>query len=251
MRPLTPTLVSLSCCAFFGTGFSTALVVRAATPVAIRVADERRLNFDDGWQFLKGDALGAERVAFDDTKWREVRLPHDWAIEGPFDVKNGVATGGLPVAGTGWYRKTFTLPEAAKDRTITVLFDGAMANARVWLNGQELGSRPYGYSSFFFDLTGKLRFGNQANVIAVELTPEARASRFYPGAGIYRNVWLDVKGPVYVSEWGTYVTTPQVTEAQGIVQIKTEVHNRNTQPARVTLRTSVLDANGKPGKSHR
>jgi beta-galactosidase len=174
-----------------------------------------------------------------------VRLPHDWAIEGPFDAKYGASTGGLPVAGTGWYRKTFTLTESARGREFTIVFDGAMSNAHVWLNGQELGSRPYGYSSFFFDLTGKLRFGAEANVLAVRLTPEERASRFYPGAGIYRNVWLDVTDPVHVSEWGTYVTTPLASPAQASVHVTTQVENRGAQPVRVTLRTSIEDAAGK------
>ncbi len=222
-----------------------ALSVHAAAPVAIRITNDRRVNFDAGWRFLKGDAPGAEQPAFDDSGWRELSLPHDWAIEGPFDAKYGSSTGGLPVAGTGWYRKTFTLPESARGREITIMFDGAMANAHVWLNGQELGQRPYGYSSFFFDLNGKLHFGDGPNVIAVRLTPEDRASRFYPGAGIYRNVWLDVTDPVHVSEWGTYVTTPQVSDAQASVQVKTEVQNRSAQPASVTLRTSVMDASGK------
>ena len=192
-----------------------ALGLQAAAPIAIRVSGMGRINFDDGWRFFKGEAQGAEQPQFDDANWREVRLPHDWAIEGPFDPKYGASTGGLPVAGTGWYRKTFTLPESSLGREFTILFDGAMSNAHVWLNGQELGSRPYGYSSFYFDLTGKLLFGNRANVLAVRLTPEERASRFYPGAGIYRDVWLDVTGPVRVSEWGTYVTTPQATESDG------------------------------------
>jgi beta-galactosidase len=223
----------------------SALCLQAAAPVAVRVAGDRRINFDDGWRFLKADAAGAEQPQFDDSAWREVRLPHDWAIEGPFDAKYGASTGGLPVAGTGWYRKTFTLPESARGREFTLMFDGAMSNAHVWLNGQELGSRPYGYSSFFFDLTGKLRFGAEANVLAVRLMPEERASRFYPGAGIYRNVWLDVTDPVHVSEWGTYVTTPLASQAQSSVHVTTQVENRGAQPARITLRTSIEDAAGK------
>ncbi len=222
-----------------------ALCLQAAAPVAVRVAGDRRINFDDAWRFLKADAAGAEQRNFDDTSWREVRLPHDWAIEGPFDAKYGATTGGLPVAGTGWYRKTFTLPESARSREFTIMFDGAMSNAHVWLNGQELGARPYGYSSFFFDLTGKLRFGAEANVLAVRLTPEERASRFYPGAGIYRNVWLDVTDPVHVSEWGTCVTTPVVSDAQASVHVATQIENRGAQPARITLRTSIEDAGGK------
>lgn len=221
------------------------LLLHAAAPVPVAISNQRRINFDGSWRFLKGDAEGAQQPGFDDSGWRVVQLPHDWAIEGPFEEKNGSSTGGLPVAGTGWYRKTFTLPETARGREITILFDGAMSNARVWLNGQELGSRPYGYSSFYFDLTGKLRFGAEANALAVKLAPEERASRFYPGAGIYRNVWLDVTDPVHVSEWGTYVTAPIASDKLSAINVTTEISNNTAQDARVTLRTSVLDAAGK------
>ncbi len=234
----------------FGAICLGAIYLQAAAPVAVRVSTERRINFDDGWRFLKADAEGAQQPNFDDTAWREVRLPHDWAIEGPFDAKYGSSTGGLPVSGTGWYRKTFTLPESARARQFTIMFDGAMSNARVWLNGQELGSRPYGYSSFFFDITGKLRFGGEANVLAVRLTPEERASRFYPGAGIYRNVWLDVTDPIHVSEWGTFVTTPIAAESLSVVNVAAEVRNDTAQDVRISLRTSVVDSSGKQVAQH-
>ena len=160
-------------------------------------------------------------------------LPHDWAIEGPFDPQQNPHTGALPIFGTGWYRKSFTLPASAKGRYFAIEFDGAMSNARVWLNGQELGGRPYGYIGFAFDLTPYLHFGAQENVLAVRLTPEDHSSRWYPGAGIYRNVWLDVTGPVHVAHWGTYVTTPEVTDDKATVAVKTEVRNRTGQDARM------------------
>ena len=116
-----------------------------------------------------------------------------------------------------WYRKSFTLPETAKGRFFSIEFDGAMSNAHVWLNGQDLGERPYGYISFAFDLTPHLKFGGQTNVLAVRLAPEDQSSRWYPGAGIYRNVWLTVTGPQHVAHWGTYVTTPEVSEAKATV----------------------------------
>ena len=128
-------------------------------------------------------------------------MPHDWAIDGPFDSTQNPHTGALPIFGTGWYRKTFTLPETAKGRRFSIVFDGAMSNARVWINGHELGNRPYGYSSFSFDLPD-LNFGATANVLAVRLTPEDQSSRWYPGAGIYRNVWLDVTSLVHMSDLG-------------------------------------------------
>ncbi len=152
---------------------------------------------------------GAENPEFDDSAWRAVRLPHDWAIEGPFDPKANPQTGALPIFGTGWYRKSFALPASAKGKYFSIEFDGAMANSKVWVNGHDLGGRPYGYIGFSLDLTPYLNFDGAANLIAVRLTPEDHSSRWYPGAGIYRNVWLDVTGPVYVAHWGTYVIDAQ------------------------------------------
>ena len=205
---------------------------------------DRRSSFDENWRFLKGDATGAEQPAFDDSAWRKLDLPHDWAIEGPFDVKYGPSTGGLPISGTGWYRKHFTAPAADKGKYYSVEFDGAMSNSTVWINGRELGSRPYGYSSFEYDLTKDIKFGSE-NVIAVRLMPEEASSRWYPGAGIYRNAWLVVTGPVHVAYMGTYVTTPEVTPASATVSVKSEIRNRNARPASVIVETVVLDAAGK------
>src|SRR5207244_10871990 len=159
----------------------------ASTPhlAAVKISGERRVNFDTSWRFHKGEAEGAEESDFDDSNWKLRRLPHDWAIEGPFDEKLNPSTGALPISGTGWYRKSFLLPQADQGRVFTIVFDGAMANSTVWLNGEELGGRPYGYSSFFFNLTPHLHFGPQPNVLVVRLAPEPDSSRWYPGAGIY------------------------------------------------------------------
>ena len=215
----------------------------AAVPT-IALSGERRLSFNEGWRFFKGEASGAETPQFDDSAWRTLRLPHDWAIEGPFDAKLNPQTGALPISGTGWYRKTFALPESAKGKYFSIEFDGAMANSTVWLNGQKLGGRPYGYIGFSLDLTPYLAFGGAANVIAVRLTPEDHSSRWYPGAGIYRNVWLDITGPVHIAHWGTYITTPKVNEDQASVSVKTTMRNRSAQEAKVTVQTSALDPAG-------
>ena len=207
-------------------------------------AADRRASFDEDWRFLKTDAAGAEQTSFDDTSWRTLNLPHDWAIEGPFDSKYNSSTGGLPIFGVAWYRKHFTIPAASRGSYFSVEFDGAMSNSRVFLNGHEIGGRPYGYSSFEVDLTPHLNFG-QDNVLAVRLAPEESSSRWYPGAGIYRNVWLVTTGPLHVAHWGTYVTTPEVSDSSAAVAIRTDVRNRSTQPAQVTVETSVLDASGK------
>src|SRR3982075_2994834 len=119
-----------------------------------------------------------------------------------------------------------------------------MSNSRVWLNGHELGGRPYGYIGFAFDLTPYLRANGAPNVIAVRLAPEANSSRWYPGAGIYRNVWLDSTGPVHVARWGTYVTTPAVTPESATVAVKTTLRNRLATPARISVRSVVVDGDG-------
>jgi beta-galactosidase len=207
-------------------------------------AADRRASFNEGWKFLKGEAPGAEQPAFADAAWRALNLPHDWAIEGPFDVKYNPNTGGLPIFGTGWYRKHFTVAASEKGKYFSIEFDGAMSHSTVWLNGHELGGRPYGYSSFDFDLTPHLNYGGD-NVIAVRLTPLENSSRWYPGAGIYRNVWLVTAATTHVAHWGTYVTTPEVTNASATVAVRSQVQNSGAQPARVTVETAILDAAGK------
>jgi beta-galactosidase len=208
----------------------------------LRAAD-RRSSFDDNWRFSKGDAAGAAEPGFDDSSWRKLDLPHDWAIEGPFDQKYDPNTGGLPVFGVAWYRKRFTVPAGSSGKFFSVEFDGAMSNSEVFLNGHKLGGRPYGYSSFELDLTPNLNLGGE-NVIAVRLAPEPQSSRWYPGAGIYRNVWLVVTGPAHVAHWGTYITTPQVSDSSATVALRTEVRNRGAMAAQVTIETQILDESG-------
>jgi beta-galactosidase len=215
-----------------------------AATTEIKIGADRQIRITQDWRFFKGEAAGAEAAAFDDSAWRQLDLPHDWAIEGPFDRKFDPHNGGLPYFGVGWYRKHFTVPASARGRYIEVQFDGAMSNSTVWLNGQKLGGRPYGYTSFVLDLTPHLKFGEE-NVLAVRLAPEENSSRWYAGAGIYRNVWLNVTGAVRVPQWGTYVTTPGVADANAVVHVRTELENRGTQAAKVTLETTVLDAAGK------
>jgi beta-galactosidase len=219
--------------------------VAPRTPtIELRIGSERRLDFNRDWRFLKAEAVGAQRLDFEDAGWRLLDVPHDWAVEGPFDQRINPHSGGLPYFGVGWYRRHFRLPESGKGSYFSVDFDGAMSNSRVWLNGVELGGRPYGYIGFAFDLTPHLRFGEAENVLAVRLAPEDQSSRWYPGAGIYRHVWLDITGPIHVARWGTYVRTPEVTDARATVDVRTELRNRRGQAARITVATSVLDSSG-------
>ena len=204
----------------------------------------RRLAFNDDWRFSRGDPPGAERPEFDDAHWVRLRLPHDWAIEGPFDSSRNPHTAALPIAGIGWYRKTFALPATARGRNVSVEFDGAMANAQIWLNGVRLGERPYGYIGFALDLTAQLRAAGGVNVLAVRLAPEEQSSRWYPGAGLYRNVWLTVTGSAHVAHWGTYVTTPEVVADHATVMAKTELQSEQAVPAGLDLRAAIVDRAG-------
>lgn len=234
-------LVGVCLCAV-GAWRAVPRAMTAASP--LRVEGARRIALNDGWRFHKGESVGAEQPGFDDSTWGELRLPHDWAIDGPFDSTQNPHTGALPIFGTGWYRKTFTLAATAKGRVLTVVFDGAMSNARVWLNGHELGNRPYGYSSFAFDLTPFLNFGATANVLAVRLTPEDKSSRWYPGAGIYRHVWLDVTDAVHVPTWGTFVTTPEVSAERATVKVRTEIAAPASENREIAVESSVVNAAG-------
>jgi beta-galactosidase len=222
------------------------LATEAVTAPSAAPGESRRANFNDGWRFHLGDVPEAQQSAFRDATWTALRLPHDWAIDGPFDAKLNPHTGALPVSGIGWYRKSFTLPSSVKQRYVSVEFDGAMANARVWLNGVELGGRPYGYIGFNVDLTAHLRWDGQPNVLAVKIAPEPNASRWYPGAGIYRNVWLEITGPVHVARWGTYVTTPQASATRATVAVQTQLRNRRDIAAKASIRATILDAGGQP-----
>ena len=219
--------------------------ILASTPVVAQEASEGyRKSFNDGWKFHQGDATGADAVTFDDSGWRSLDLPHDWAIEGPFDVKYNARCGGLPFHGTGWYRKTFTVPADAKGQSVFVTFDGAMYNSHVWINGHFLGNRPFGYIEFQHELSQHLNYGGQ-NVIAVKLAPEDLSSRWYPGAGLYRNVWLDIRHPIHVAQWGTFVTTPQVSDDMAVVSVDTTLAG-DLSGKSIRLKYEILDPSGNP-----
>ena len=183
---------------------------------------------------------------FDDSAWRRVDLPHDWAIEGPFTTRGGGGMGRLPSAGIGWYRKQLTIPAQDAGKAIFLDVDGAMSYAAVWLNGQFVGGWPYGYASWRLDLTPYVAPGRK-NELAIRLDNPPNSSRWYPGAGIYRNVWLVKTAPVHVGHWGTYVTTPEVSSASATVRVKVTVENNSQQAAAVAVWTQIfpLSANGR------
>ncbi|TXE09533.1 glycoside hydrolase family 2 protein [Gelidibacter salicanalis] len=214
------------------------------------------LTLEKNWKFHKGDVENATSTSFDDSKWETVTVPHDWAIKGPFDkeidkqtvaiVQNGeeVATektgrtGALPYIGIGWYRNQFAIPNFDSEKKVILLFEGAMSEPEIFLNGQKIGSWNYGYSYFYFDITEHIR-ANQKNILAVKLTNRELSSRWYPGAGLYRNVRVITKNKESIDQWGTFITTPFITSDLAKVNIKTKVSGENLK-----MVTTIKDADG-------
>jgi beta-galactosidase len=249
-----------------------------------------RLSLDSDWQFTMGDPAGTgdelsytnirswivatgnefveagkpvvrppgnpggdvayTRPDYDDSGWHQLNLPHDWGIQGPFKREASGSTGKLPWEGIGWYRKHFTIPASDKDRRLCLDVDGAMSYASVWLNGQFVGGWPYGYASWELDLTPYIKAGAE-NVLAIRLDNPPASSRWYPGGGIYRNVWLVKTGPVHVGHWGTYVTTPEISSSAATVKIQVTVDNDSESAAIVSVKNEIceLKADGTPGGS--
>lgn len=229
--------------------------------VAAQVRTERLL--EKGWKFTREDNATFSATECDDSKWQSVTVPHDWAIYGPFSIDNDKQnlaitqdgqkeamehagrTGGLPFVGTGWYRLDFDAPEFRAGKTATLVFDGAMSHARVWLNGHEVGYWPYGYNSFYFDITPYLKPG-ETNTLAVRLENEHESSRWYPGAGLYRNVHLVINEDAYVPTWGTQLTTPVVKKEYAKVHLLTGLRMpEGKQLADYRIVTELKDASGK------
>jgi len=197
------------------------------------------------------ESLGADipytKREFDDHTWRKLDLPHDWGIEGPFEQEYPGETGKLPWWGIGWYRRHFTAAPNEKGKRYYLDIDGAMAYATVWLNGKFVGGWPYGYASFELDLAPYIEFGAD-NVIAVRLDNPPDSSRWYPGGGIYRNVWLVKTAPVHVAHWGTYVTTPEVNKEAATVNVEVTLENQSTAPVNSKVTTEVYELNPEGGK---
>jgi beta-galactosidase len=266
------------------------LVFLFALTTAAQVAPRSRVSFNSGWRFQKDDpkemaghlsyerikagvtATGGEFVAgaskparaderlgadvsysrreFDDSAWRQLDLPHDWGVEGPFKQEYPGETGKLPWWGVGWYRKHFDVPAGDKGKRLYLDIDGAMSYAAVWLNGRFVGGWPYGYSSFRLDLTPFVEYGAE-NVVAIRLDNPPDSSRWYPGGGIYRNVWLVKTEPVHVAQWGTYVTTHEVTPQSATVSVRYTLDNNSGADANVSVRTRLHELTPAGAKSAR
>ena len=220
-------------------------------------------TFEKGWKFTRDDNPEFSREVYNDAEWQSVVVPHDWAIYGPFSINNdkqNVAisqdgqkeamehagrTGGLPFVGVGWYRLNFDAPAFAHGKEATLVFDGAMSHARVYINGREAGFWPYGYNSFYVDATSYLKAG-ETNTLAVRLENKNESSRWYPGAGLYRNVHLVVNEDAHIPTWGTQLTTPVVRKEYAKVNLKTNLSvpaGKSFTDYRVV--TELKDRNGK------
>lgn len=216
----------------------------------------------DDWKFTRTRHEDALKASCDDSAWETVRVPHDWAIAGPFDrahdmvtkVRKGQAdveagivqitgrSGGLPHMGEGWYRREIDIPASSAGRVFRLECDGIMSHSKITCNGEFVGAWPYGYTSFAFDLTPFIKPGER-NLIAVHVNNPGSSSRWYPGAGIYRNVRLIELDPVHIDLWGVEITTPEICDTQGTVQIITRLARGGTTKG-VTVRTTILTPQG-------
>ena len=212
---------------------------------------------EKGWKFTKGEVSNAEMAAFNDAKWETVDIPHDWAIFGPFDKNNDLQnvavtqnfetqaslktgrTGGLPYVGIGWYRTTF---HSTPGKQTTLIFDGAMSEARVFVNGKEACFWPCGYNSFYCDVTSLVNEDGKNNTLAVRLENRPQSSRWYPGAGLYRNVHVVTTEKIHVSVWGTQITTPYVKDEYASVCLRTTILNAGK--TELTMVTDIMDDDG-------
>ncbi len=205
----------------------------------------QHLLMDKNWKFIQSDVNGAEKQNFNDADWRTINLPHDWSIEGEF--KEDAITkgpGGYLPTGIGWYRKHFSLSSVGKDQQFWIEFDGVYMNSDVWLNGHHLGKHPYGYTSFYYDLTPFIKRGE--NIIAVRVDNSLQPnSRWYSGSGIYRHVWLNIAGSVHIAQWGTYITTPQVDSSSATISVRTSIENHLEVSKNLVLRSVVINGSGK------
>lgn len=210
---------------------------------SLALAERITENFNEGWRFAPGEQADGASPQLNDNGWKPVRVPHDWAIAGPFDPKGSGNTGKLPWRGEGWYRKKFKLPTDQADRKVYFLFDGVMAQPEIWINGKRAGGWDYGYNSFWIDATKHIEPGKE-NLIAVHVDTRKHRSRWYPGAGMYRKVTMHVTGPVHAGHWGMHVTTPTAEKEESVAIVRCRVENHRTTPHEAKIGISLLGPDG-------
>jgi beta-galactosidase len=202
------------------------------------------VNFNKMWKFTKGNPENAQAVDFNDSSWENVKIPHDWAIKGPFDPDGNGGTGKLPWQGEGWYRKSFDIKAEDEGKVVYIKFDGIMSSPKVYVNGKLAGEWDYGYSTFYLDVTGFLVFGGK-NTIAVYADTRNHGSRWYPGAGMYRKVEMMITDQVHQEVWGSYITTPVVREDYAEMRVLTNIMNRGSNDQQVFVEATVINPEGK------
>ncbi|MEO8405394.1 MAG: glycoside hydrolase family 2 TIM barrel-domain containing protein [Chitinophagaceae bacterium] len=210
------------------------------------VSNDRKQTFDYNWKFSLGDYPSASAGDFNDNSWRTLDLPHDWSIEGKSDPKNPTGNdGGYFPAGVGWYRKKFKVPSAYKGKRFKIYFEGVYMNSEVFINGKSLGVHPYGYTSFYYDLTPYLNYSKE-NILSVRVdNSQQKNCRWYSGSGIYRHVRLFITDPIHIDRWGIAITTPEISQEKAIIQVKTVVRNETNLPQSIVLSTQLIDKNNK------
>jgi beta-galactosidase len=204
---------------------------------------QRGRSFNEGWRFYLGDATGAQQPSFSDSAWTNLSVPHDWSPAFGFS-QSASGQSGFMAGGVGWYRKTFPLDVSHAGKTIFIAFDGVYMNSQVWINGTSLGTWPYGYTTFQYDLTPYVKTDGSNNVIAVRVDNKQPNSRWYTGSGIYRNVWLTALNPVHVTFNGGFVTTPTVSTSSASIAVAAEIENRGSAPAEVVVKIAIFDPSG-------
>lgn len=200
-------------------------------------------RFNNNWKFTKGNPENAQSTNFDDSSWEKVNLPHDWAIKGPFNEQENGSTGKLPWRGEGWYRNTFTLSSEDQGKVVYIKFDGVMSSPQIFVNGEPAGKWDYGYSSFYLDISDFVKYG-QENGIAVYVDNRKHDSRWYPGAGIYRKVEMMTTEKVHEEIWGTYITTPVVSQSYAEMRILSNVWNKDSEDKKVTVEAVLVSPEG-------
>lgn len=202
------------------------------------------IDLNAGWRFHRGDAPRASYKGYDDGEWRTVTLPHDWAVEEDFSLEHSSGTGYLP-GGIGWYRKHMMLPEHAADGRAYLTFEGVYNHAQVWVNSHYVGGRPYGYSTFTYDITDLLIYGGAANTIAVKVNhAEVADSRWYTGSGIYRDVYLTLTSGIHIGQYGVFASTAEAGGDRAVLRVETKVQNETGKQAELAVSHTLLDAEG-------
>lgn len=229
----------------FGRGLVAAVICLAWQSPNLAAApsgEPSTQELHSGWRFAKGDHPGAESVGFDDSSWSAVHVPHDWAIAGPFDPSEDGYAAKLPWRGVGWYRRTFTL-DCEKGERVYLDFDGVMAFPKVYVNGKLAGEWDYGYTSFRIDATPFVNLKDR-NTVAIRVDTTKHGTRWYPGAGIYRKVTLDIRNPIHIGHWATAVTTPSLKKNAAEIKVRTTIENHTKRDAKIGVLFTVRGPDG-------